>query len=220
MKTYYIDGNTMHLAGSQVDISDSFFGSECPDSNATDAQRQDAIRFWISEGWMDEGDVVVWDGVRYIVGEGDKMKTLEKRMRAFVSSAPQDELIEMLDEAFRLSMVDYYPQASVLWLEGGKVHMDSFLSDEEALDECSRHTVAFFVPKSWHITADWIWVEKDENPESETFGEDLWCCDDYDGVARYRRMEDMWEYVLDYHNPDWLSEADSVIEYVGKLGAK
>lgn len=76
MKTYYIDGNTMHLAGSQVDISDSFFGSECPDSNATDPQRQDAIRFWLSEKWMDNGDVVVWDGVRYIVGEGDNHEAI------------------------------------------------------------------------------------------------------------------------------------------------
>jgi hypothetical protein len=73
MKTYYIDGNTMHLAGSQDDISDSFFGSELPESNATVAQRQDAIRFWLSCGWMSDGDVVVWDGIRYIVGEEDKM---------------------------------------------------------------------------------------------------------------------------------------------------
>lgn len=71
MKTYYIDGNTMHLAGSQDDISDSFFGSECPESNTTVAQRQDAVRFWLSEAWMDAGDVVVWDGVPYIVGEED-----------------------------------------------------------------------------------------------------------------------------------------------------
>jgi hypothetical protein len=67
MKTYFIDGNAMHLSGSQIDISDNFFGSEIPESNATDAQRQDAIRFWLSEGWMDAGDMVVWDGVRYIV---------------------------------------------------------------------------------------------------------------------------------------------------------
>ena len=71
MKTYFIDGNSMHLAGSQIDVSDNFFGSESPKSDATDSQRQDAIRFWLSEGWMDDGDVVVWDGVRYIVGEGD-----------------------------------------------------------------------------------------------------------------------------------------------------
>ena len=68
MKTYFIDGNSMHLAGSQIDISDNFFGSESPESDATDPQRQDAIRFWLSEGWMDAGDVVVWDGVQYIVG--------------------------------------------------------------------------------------------------------------------------------------------------------
>ena len=71
MKTYFIDGNSMHLAGSQIDISDNFFGSEFPDSYATDAQRHDAIRFWLSESWMSDGDVVVWDGVPYIVGEGD-----------------------------------------------------------------------------------------------------------------------------------------------------
>jgi hypothetical protein len=68
MKTYFINGNSMHLAGSQIDISDSFFGSETPESNATDSQRQDAIRFWLSAGWMNDGDMVVWDGVRYIVG--------------------------------------------------------------------------------------------------------------------------------------------------------
>ena len=68
MKTYVIDGNSMHLAGSQIDISDNFFGSESPERYATDTQRQDAIRFWIGEDWMDAGDVVVWDGVRYIVG--------------------------------------------------------------------------------------------------------------------------------------------------------
>ena len=68
MKTYFIDGNNMHLAGSQIDISDNFFGSESPESDATDAQRQDAIRFWLSEGWMDDGDVVIWNGVQYIVG--------------------------------------------------------------------------------------------------------------------------------------------------------
>lgn len=215
MRTYYIDGNTMHLAGSQVDISDSFFGSECPDSNATDAQRQDAIRFWLSEGWMDAGDVVVWDGVRYIVGEEDKMETLEKRMVAFMSAAQDKaELIELLDEAFRLSMVDNYPQASVLWLEGGKVHRESFLQEEEALYECSRHTEAFFVPASWHTKKECIWIWEEEDVESGQ----QWCCRDYDGVAKHSRMEDMWEYVLDYHNPDWLSEAASVIEYVGKLG--
>ena len=69
MKAYFIDGNSMHLAGCQIDISDVFFGSESPESNATDLQRQDAIRFWLSEGWMNDGDVVVWDGVQYIVGE-------------------------------------------------------------------------------------------------------------------------------------------------------
>ena len=69
MKAYLIDGNSMHLAGDQIDISDEFFGSESPASYATDVQRQDAIRFWLSEGWMNDGDVVVWDGVQYIVGE-------------------------------------------------------------------------------------------------------------------------------------------------------
>ena len=68
MTTYFIDGNSMHLAGSQIDISDEFFGSESPESDATDIQRQDAIKFWLSEGWMDEGDVVYWDNVRYKVG--------------------------------------------------------------------------------------------------------------------------------------------------------
>ena len=68
MKTYFIDGNSMHLAGSQIDISDEFFGSGSPESDATDLQRQDAIKFWLSEKWMDEGDVVYWDNVRYKVG--------------------------------------------------------------------------------------------------------------------------------------------------------
>lgn len=89
MKTYYIDGNAMHLAGSQDDISESFFGSECPESNATVAQRQDAIRFWLSEGWMDAGDVVVWDGIRYIVGEEDKIKH-EKKIVKFLNDIGVD----------------------------------------------------------------------------------------------------------------------------------
>ena len=75
MTTYLINGNSMHLAGSQIDISDDFFGSESPESDATYLQRQDAIKFWLSEGWMEVGDVVVWDGVQYIVG-GEQMKLI------------------------------------------------------------------------------------------------------------------------------------------------
>jgi hypothetical protein len=224
MKTYFIDGNSMHLSEGQDEISDAFFVSEIPESNATDAQRQDAIRFWLSEGWMDEGDVVVWDGVRYIVG--GESPTLEKRMRAFLSAAQQvDGLVEALEEAFRLSMVDNYPQASRLWLEGKEIKMDSFLSDEEAIAEMARHAVAFIVPKSWHEKkeCDWIWVEKDENHESDTFGEDLWCCSVQvmgvsDEVAHFVTMSDMWDTLLDYVDNDWLEEADAVIEYVGRLG--
>ncbi len=79
MRTYFIDGNGMHLAGSQIDISDNFFGSESPKSDATDSQRQDAIRFWLSKGWMDDGDVVIWDGVQYIVGGESKSHCVDDK---------------------------------------------------------------------------------------------------------------------------------------------
>jgi hypothetical protein len=142
-----------------------------------------------------------------------KLMHLAERMRAFLSIAKQDDkLIEMLDEAFRLSMVDNYPQASVLWLEGDNIEMDSFLSDDAAIEEASSHNVAFFVPAGWHAKKECTWIWEEEDVESGT----MWCCRDYDGIAKLSRMEDMWEYVLDYHNPYWLQEADSVIEYVGK----
>ena len=98
----------MHLAGSQDDISDSFFGSECPESNATVAQRQDAIRFWLSEAWMDAGDVVVWDGIRYIVGEEDKMDKHEKKKLELDRISPEAlEVNQKIVKALQAALIEY-----------------------------------------------------------------------------------------------------------------
>ena len=73
MKTFFIDGNSMHLAGSQIDISDNFFGSESPESNATDSQHKTLLDS-ASEKWM-IWRCVIWDGVRiWAGGTMDKMK--------------------------------------------------------------------------------------------------------------------------------------------------
>lgn len=216
MKTYFISGNAMHLAEGQNEISDAFFVSEIPESNATDAQRQDAIRSWLSEGWMDEGDVVVWDGVRYIVG--GESPTLEKKMTQFLESN-HDDMFEALEVAFRASMKDVRSHATCLWIEEGEIESEIFLTDALAIAEMARHNVAFVVPAGWHTKKECTWIWEEEDVES---GKDLWCCSVQvmgvsDEVARLSTMAEMWDTLLDYVDNDWLEEASAVIEYVGKL---
>lgn len=124
-----------------------------------------------------------------------------------------DDMFEALEAAFRASMTDVGSHATCLWLEDGKIESEEFATDALAVAEMLRHDVSFFVPRSWHEKCDWIWVEEDENPESETFGEDLWCCF-YDGVVRFSAMAEMWGSLLDYADNDWEAEAIRVLSFM------
>ena len=65
--TYYIDtiaGTMRDSAGNSH--AEEFFGNVHPaDVNNIGS----CIEFWLAEGWLEEGDVVKWDGVQVFPGE-------------------------------------------------------------------------------------------------------------------------------------------------------
>lgn len=147
-----------------------------------------------------------------------KKQDMISKMTQFLQT-DHDDMFESLESAFRASMKDCGSHATCLWLEDGEIESETFLTDALAIAEMARHDVAFFVPKTWHEKCDWIWVEKDENHESDTFGEDLWCCSAQvmgvsDEVAHFVTMSDMWDTLLDYVDNDWEAEATRVMDYM------
>lgn len=155
------------------------------------------------------------------------------KMKAFEAADPDDPR-----DNFRISFIDSMrdsnPLASCLWIdEDGEIAREEFLTNEEAIVEMEKHDIAFFIPKEWHNTSgcDWIWIEEDEDEDSPTFGEELWCCEgissDEDGntTARFYLMEKMWDCILDYED-EWNYEAYSRVlpwvedDYIIKGGAE
>jgi len=115
---------------------------------------------------------------------------VKNKMKRFLA-VDHSDAFDKFQSAFYRSMMDTNLLATCLWIEEDDIESAEFYTDAEAIEEMRKHDVAFFIPKNWHEKneCEWIWVEKDEDPESDTFGEDLWCCmgvDDVPGlVARF-----------------------------------
>ena len=147
-----------------------------------------------------------------------KKQEMISKMTQFLQT-DHDDMFESLETAFRASMKDSGSRATCLWLENGKIESETFTTTARAASEMARHDVAFLVPKSWHEKCGWIWAEEDENPESDTFGEAVWCCPMQvmgvtDEAAHFVTMSEMWDTLLDYIDNDWKAEATRVMDYM------